>query len=277
MTASASPNALPADRLAAGLDTIVREAGALARGFADDGARQWRKADRSIVTEADLAVDRLLRERLSALEPAAGWLSEETADTPARLEHRRVWIVDPIDGTRSFVEGIPDWVVSVALVEDGRTILGAVFNPTRGEMFAARRGGGATLNGAPLRVPAAASLEDARISGPRGIMDRLYRIGIDRGEWIYALAYRLVSVAAGRIDAAIASANASDWDVAAADLVLHEAGAALSTLAGEPPRYNLPAPVHGPLVAAAAPLDEALRAAVRRVTDAADPSHRPPA
>jgi myo-inositol-1(or 4)-monophosphatase len=271
MTApAASPDDQPAARLADGLDAAVREAGALAQSYAAGRARQWRKADSSVVTEADIAVDRLLRERLSALEPAAGWLSEESADTPERLGRHLVWVVDPIDGTRAFVAGIPSWVVSVALVEGGRSILGAVFNPTRGEMYAARRGHGASLNGAPLLAPPAPPLAAAKVGGPRRLVERLGRTGATPAEAIYALAYRLVSVAAGRLDAALAGARAADWDIAAADVILAEAGVGLAALDGTPPRYNRAEPVHGPLVAAREPLGSAVRAALA-AADAASP------
>jgi myo-inositol-1(or 4)-monophosphatase len=273
MTAPSSPNAGPTvESLAPGLDAVMREAGALALGFVADGARDWRKADGSVVTEADIAVDRLLHQRLVALEPAAAWLSEESLDDPARLAARRVWIVDPIDGTRAFVAGIPSWVVSVALVEDGKSILGAIFNPTRDEMFAARRGGGASLNGKALRVGPPPALEAATVSGPRKLMERLAAAHFVRGEPIYALAYRLASVAAGRNDAAISGDRASDWDIAAADLILAESGAYLGNLDGTPPRYNRPQPVHGPLVAAAEPLGGALRAALGGASPASPPS-----
>lgn len=272
MTAPAASPRDPPARLAHGLDAVLREAGALARSYAEGGARQWRKADSSVVTEADIAVDRMLRERLSALEPTAAWLSEESADTPERLERRLVWVVDPIDGTRAFVAGVPSWVVSVALVEDGRAVLGGVFNPTQDEMFAARRGHGATLNGTSLTAPSAPALPAAKVDGPRRMVESLGRTGAVPSGSIYALAYRLVSVAAGRLDAALAGAHAADWDIAAADIILAEAGVRLSTLDGAPPRYNRSEPFHGPLVAAREPLNGALRAALDA---AAAPSPRP--
>lgn len=252
------------DQLMSPVAAIAREAGGIALDFARNGAKRWVKGDNSVVTEADMFIDGFLRERLTAIEPSFGWLSEETADTPDRLGHERVWIVDPIDGTRAFVEGVPVWVISIALVERGRPVLGMIFNPTRDEMFQARSGGGACLNGGKLVVSGRRMLAGAQIVGPRSMMDDLDGIGADisRAPYVYALAYRLANVAANRVDAAVASTRSKDWDIAAADLIIHEAGGKLLEIDGEPPRYNLPSPVHRPLIGAAEPLNAAIRAAL---------------
>lgn len=264
VTRSFSPEEL--DALAPRVADIVRDAGQIALDVARDGAKKWIKGDSSIVTEADIKVDRFLAEKLGAIDPAIGWLSEETADTPHRLDRDLVWIVDPIDGTRAFVEGVPVWVVSVALVQKGRPVLGTIFNPTRDEMFEGRIGGGARLNGKIVTARPAVGVEEAEVVGPRAVMDDLESIGVRtaRASWVYALAYRLVSVAAGHVDAAIASARAKDWDIAAADLIMNEAGAGLVDLSGRQPLYNQASPVHGALVGASEPLTENLRAALVR-------------
>jgi myo-inositol-1(or 4)-monophosphatase len=243
---------------------IIREAGEAALGFARAGAKRWTKGDNSVVTEADLFIDGFLHERLLALDADIGWLSEETVDTPERLNHERVWIVDPIDGTRAFVEGVPVWVISVALVEHGRPVFGMIYNPTKNEMFEAIEGGGAFLNGRPITASPRLLLEGAEIVGPRAMMEDLDGIGaaIARAPYVYALAYRLASVAANRVDAAVASTRAKDWDIAAADIIMREAGAVLLEIDGEPPRYNLPAPVHRPLIGAREPLNGAIRSAL---------------
>jgi myo-inositol-1(or 4)-monophosphatase len=252
----------------------MREAGSIALDFARDGAQRWTKGDASIVTEADIAVDRFLHEHLGALNPDIGWLSEETTDTPERLAHERVWVVDPIDGTRAFVEGVPVWVISVALVERGRPVLGMIFNPTRDEMFEAIVGEGARMNGEVLSATAQTSINGANVIGPRTMMEGLEGlgacVGIARAPYVYALAYRIASVAAGRVDAALASTRAKDWDIAAADLILHEAGGELLEFDGTKPVYNRPSPVHQPLIAAPEVLNAALRAAL---TDAARQSN----
>jgi myo-inositol-1(or 4)-monophosphatase len=257
------------DQLRTAVRGIIREAGEIALGFARDGARRWVKGDTSIVTEADIRVDHFLQQRLMALDPTIGWLSEETVDTPDRLQRERIWIVDPIDGTRAFVEGVSVWVVSVALIEHGRPVLGTIYNPTRDELFEAVAGGGAFLNGERLAARRRTALDGAEIVGPRAMMDDLDGIGtkMARAPSVYALAYRLVLVAAGRVDAAVASTRAKDWDVAAADLILQEAGAKLLEIDGQLPVYNLAAPVHRPLIGASEPLNGIIREALVRAAE----------
>ncbi len=256
MTSNETPPDL--DGLASSLEEAVREAGGIALDFFRKGARRWSKADSSPVTEGDIAVDRFLNARLPGLLPGSGWLSEEIADTPDRLERRYVWVVDPIDGTRAFAEGVPMWVVSVALVKDGRPVLAAIFNPVAEEYFAARLGGGACLNGAPITASRHDRVAGASVSGPQALFDPLEAAGAVRAPWVYALAYRLVHVAAGRFDAALARTNPKDWDVAAADLILSEAGARLTDVDGRTPIYNRPKSSHPALVAAGTQLHPSL-------------------
>jgi myo-inositol-1(or 4)-monophosphatase len=237
-----------AERLAAS----VREAGALALSMFGTPLKNWTKGASSPVCEADIAVDKLLRERLGAAEPGAGWLSEESVDDPARLAARFVWIVDPIDGTRAYIAGLPEWVVSAALVDNGRPVAACLFAPVSGEFFAALAGGGATCNGAMIAVSPGDALRGARIAGPKNLLEKLPAFDppatiVPR---IPSLALRLARVAQGTIDAAIAGGNSHDWDLAAADLLVHEAGGALTPLSGEPLTYNRPEPRHGMLVAA---------------------------
>lgn len=228
---------------------LVAEAGELALGYFRSSAQRWTKADNSPVTEADLAVDRFLKERLPALVPGSGWLSEETVDTPERLSAQRIWIVDPIDGTRSFIEGIPEWVVSVALVEDGRPILAVVLNPSSGESYTAEHGQGAKLSGKRILATTGTDLSGALIAGPNLLLQAFDRFGIKRSPWIHALANRFARVAAGRLDAAVARNDAYDWDIAAAHLLIVEAGGVLTDVHGRPPVYNRPVPRHGALLA----------------------------
>ena len=226
---------------------------------------QW-KGGVSPVCEADFAVDAYLRDRLGALLPGAGWLSEETADSPERMERREVFIVDPIDGTRAFISGDPRWAVSVALVEDGRPRLAVLHMPAAGLTFEASAGGGASLNGIPIGVSAQAGLAGARIAGPPRLMDNMARAGVQfaREPKIPSLAYRLARVAAGEIDAGIASTDAWDWDIAAADLIVREAGGLLTDLEEREPAYNKANPRHGILGAAPARLHGELIAALRK-------------
>jgi myo-inositol-1(or 4)-monophosphatase len=242
--------------LAPAVRDIAREAGAMAARFFRRGekttARIWSKAGGSPVTEADVAVDAFLKVQLNRLLPQAGWLSEETADDPARLRDAMVWIVDPIDGTRAFLTGHPDWSVAIALLAGGRPVLGMVHAPAHRAHYEAVAGGGATRDGQSLAASPAQAIRNARVAGAKSLVDHLERSAgpITRMERIPSLALRLVRVAEGAVDLGLVSANARDWDIAAADLILREAGARLSDFRGEDPAYNRPDPVHGELLAA---------------------------
>ena len=244
--------ALDAAHRAAGLAAAVREAGALALSLFGTPLKQWTKGASSPVSEADIAVDELLRARLTAVDPTISWLSEESADDPARLDARLLWIVDPIDGTRGYIAGMPDWTVSAALVEDGRPVAACLFAPVTNEFFMALAGQGATRNGTAIRATAGAALADISVAGPKNFLERVAKIAapfnvIPR---VHSLALRLARVADGSIDAAVAGGNSHDWDLAAADLLVHEAGGALTPLGGGPLTYNRAVPRHGMLVAA---------------------------
>jgi myo-inositol-1(or 4)-monophosphatase len=247
---------LPASDRAAllkNLEAVMREAGELARVTASRPFKRWTKGhDNSPVSEADIAVNDLLQSRLTALTPGAGWLSEESEDDPAGRAMPLAWIVDPIDGTRAFISGFADWTVSVALVEDGRPALAALYAPVTEEMFLARRGAGATLNGASLRVSDDRALTGARLAGPKRFLDRLAAEApsLLPQPKIHSLALRLARVAHGGLDIAFASGGSHDWDLAAADLLVHEAGGLMTDFAGRPLTYNRPHVVHGALVAA---------------------------
>ncbi|QRG04519.1 3'(2'),5'-bisphosphate nucleotidase CysQ [Xanthobacter dioxanivorans] len=254
----------PTDTLARQLAETVTEAGAMALAMFRAGVKSWTKAHDSPVTEADMAVDRFLNERLSALAPEAAWLSEESADGPARLAARRLWVVDPIDGTRAFMAGGADWAVSVALVQDGRPVLAALFAPASDELFTAVAGGGATRNGAPLHAGTRATLEGAAAAGPAADLDALSRMAeVRRLPRTRSLALRIARVATGEIDIAFSGGNSSDWDLAAADLVVHEAAARLTTREGALLRYNAPVPRHAPLICAGTTLYPAALDAAR--------------
>lgn len=219
--------------------------------FRSPDLRIWNKQNDSPVTEADMAVDAFLKERLQALAPTYGWLSEESIDSPARLDSRRLWVVDPIDGTRSFMAGGDDWTVSIALVEDGRPIAGVLYAPVTRELFVASTGAGTTVNGTPVAVSPQAVLSGAALSGPAFLLDRAaVSLPFVRRPRVRSLALRLARVASGEVDVALASANSYDWDIAAADILVREAGGALTDYEGQVLRYNAPVPRHGPLVCA---------------------------
>jgi myo-inositol-1(or 4)-monophosphatase len=206
----------------------------------------------SPVTSADLAVDRVLEPILRAAFPEAGWLSEETGDNPDRLGKPRLVVLDPIDGTRAFMRGDPCWTVAIALIEHGRPIAGVVHAPALHETFAASLGRGATLNGTKIRVAGFAALDGARVAGPRGLIASFAAAAGFHPEPAPkspSLAYRLASVAAGRVEIGLASANSHDWDIAAADIILREAGGGLFE-GGVEVSYNQPRTRHDSLLAA---------------------------
>jgi myo-inositol-1(or 4)-monophosphatase len=250
------------DRAAAALATLVAAARlggevALADfrlGQATRASVSYKPGD-SPVTSADLAVDRKLAEVLRAAFPQAGWLSEESEDDAARLARSSLLVLDPIDGTRAFMNGDPCWTVAIALVEDGRPIAGVVHAPALGETFAASLGRGATLNGDPIRAASLETLDGVRVAGPRPLVSAF---AAEAGfAWAPAartpsLAYRLASVAAGRIPLGLAGANSHDWDICAADVILREAGGGLIEDGGEIV-YNKASTRHAPLLAAPAP------------------------
>ncbi|MBN8830397.1 MAG: 3'(2'),5'-bisphosphate nucleotidase CysQ [Sphingomonadales bacterium] len=219
---------------------IADAAGACAMGHWTAGqpsGNSWEKAPGDPVSEADLACDALLRERLSALLPQAAWLSEESAETPGRSDARFAWLIDPIDGTRDFVRGRPGWAVSVALAEQGVVQMGVLIAPARGERWWAARGGGAFRNGERLRVGAHATL-----AGARGPLDNLR--GIDAPYTVVAkpngIALRMAMVAANEADLVAGLRLSGEWDIAAAGLIAQEAGARVTDALGKPILYNKP-------------------------------------
>ena len=204
------------------------------------------------VTEADTTVDTLLREFLP--RNGDGWLSEETRDDHVRLERRRVWVVDPLDGTREFVTGIPEWCVSIGLVVDGEPVAGGICNPVTGETIVGARGLGVTLNGRPAGVSARPTLEGAKVVASRS--------EVKRGEWLGyredlfeirpmgSVAYKLGLVAAGLVDATWTLTPKHEWDVAAGVALVLAAGGAIVTGAPEETRFNRPKPLLTRLLAA---------------------------
>jgi myo-inositol-1(or 4)-monophosphatase len=233
------------------LEAGVREAGALALSMFGKPLNNWTKGEaQSPVSDADIAVDNLLRERLH--DDGIAWLSEESVDDPVRLEARYVWVVDPIDGTRAYIGGLPDWTVSAALVENGRPVAACLFAPVSAEFFSATAGAGATRNGTAIAVSNGTDLAQARIAGPKRLLERLQAVSppFTVMPRTHSLALRLARVADGTFEAAFAGGNSHDWDLAAADLLVHEAGGALSPFGGGSVTYNCPVPRHGMLVAA---------------------------
>lgn len=220
---------------------IAAEAGALALRRAGEDYRRWEKSPGNPVSDIDLEVDALLRGRLSALLPEAGWLSEETADNADRLACHRLWVVDPIDGTRDYIRGRSGWAVSIALVEAGRVVLGVLDAPALGDRWRAVAGGGygggAWRNGAPVRCGDRALLAGARVP-----FDQLPREDMDLTivPKPNSIALRIAMVAADEADLVATLRWGYEWDVAAATLIAAEAGAAVSDAFGAPLAFNTP-------------------------------------
>jgi myo-inositol-1(or 4)-monophosphatase len=234
------------------LKDTVREAGSLALSLFRTELRNWTKGSSSPVSEADIAVNELLETRLRTARPDYGWLSEESADDEERLSKRLVWIVDPIDGTRGYLAGREDWCVSVALVEGASPLLAAVFAPASEEFFFAMRGQGATRNEVAVYTTPGTELDFSRLAGPKPLVERLSTSSqeIALHPRIGSLALRLCRVAQGSLDAAFAGGQSRDWDLAAANLIVHEADGKMTTLSGDAILYNRPDVSHGVLVAA---------------------------
>jgi len=237
--------------------TVAREAGELARRYFHEPLEAWEKSPGNPVSEADLAVDALIKDRLRSHRPQYGWLSEETVDDPARLGCRRVWVVDPIDGTKAFVAGADGFAVSIALVEDGRPILGCLYAPLRNLFFSAAKDEGATLNGLSIHVAGSDRLEGCRMLADRELFladfwpEPWPLMKLDKPN---SIALRLGMVAAGMADAAVALRPKCEWDLAAALLVLQEAGGVCTDHLGGHPRFNRPNPVYPTVIAASAEL-----------------------
>ncbi|MEM9871923.1 MAG: 3'(2'),5'-bisphosphate nucleotidase CysQ [Pseudomonadota bacterium] len=222
------------------LTHAARIAGRIATSFGGARAKSWDKADGAgPVTEADLAVDTYLRTTLLAARPDYGWLSEETEDTSHRLSRETVFIVDPIDGTRSYVEGARTWAISIAVVHQGTPIAAAIHLPLRDKLYVAGRGLGATLNGAPITVgrshtppqvlAAKPNFDDRNWPGGRPEAVRHYRP---------SLAYRLALVGQGRFEGMMTLRPSWEWDIAAGALIVTEAGGQVTDRGGQTLRFN---------------------------------------
>ncbi len=247
----------------------VREAGAMAMAYFGGDVESWEKAPGDPVCDADIAVNNLLANKLRSERPAYGWLSEESEDDDSRLAARHVWIVDPIDGTRAFLKGRPEFSVSVALAEGGAPVVAAVFNPATEELFEAVRGGGARLNGNPIRASRARTLDGARLA--------LGRTESQNARWhagfpdmvvatVSSSAYKLALVAAGSLDATVTLSPKSEWDVAAGDLLVREAGGLVTDAGGSGLEYNRIRPRFGSVVGAGAGLHAPLLARLATMT-----------
>jgi myo-inositol-1(or 4)-monophosphatase len=218
------------------------------------------------VTRADTELDALLKRLL--VRPGDGWLSEETADDPSRLNCRRVWIVDPLDGTREFVEGIPEWCISVGLAVDGKAVVGGICNPATGQVILGSIESGITLNGKPARPTQARSLNGAKILASRS--------EVKRGQWqrfegrgftivpTGSVAYKLGCVAAGLADGTFTLVPKHEWDIAAGVALVQSAGGVVKITDGSAPSFNHPKPLIPGLIAAGAELFDCISKTTRK-------------
>jgi myo-inositol-1(or 4)-monophosphatase len=253
----------------ADLDLIfgaAEEAGRIAMRHFRNAPDVWYKnGGTSPVSAADMAVDSFLKDALLGARPDYGWLSEETVDAADRLTHRNVFVVDPIDGTRAFIEGMDTWCVSIAIVSDGTPVAGVLVAPALAETYSASHAGQAHKNGHVMVGTAVDAGQPLRFAAPKplveGLSERLGR-SVSRMPHIPSLAYRLAMVADGRLDATLVSAKARDWDIAAADLILSRVGGQVMTLSAETIAYNRAETDHGILVAGQAALMPGLAHAV---------------
>jgi myo-inositol-1(or 4)-monophosphatase len=214
---------------------ITAEAGRIAAARSGSTYRRWEKVPGHPVCDVDLEVDAFLHEHLAGLDPEAGWLSEETLDASDRMERRRLWVVDPIDGTRDYLRGRAGWAVSVALVQDRMPLLGVLAAPARHELWTAEKGKGAWRNGTSLRAS-----ERTELSGARVPADTLAGADADLVpvQKPNSIALRIALVAAGEADLVATLRWGFEWDIAAAALIASEAGATVSGALGQPLTFN---------------------------------------
>lgn len=239
------------------LESSVRDAGRIARRFFGGDFKRWDKGKGNPVTEADIEIDHFLRRTLCAARPDFGWLSEETEDDPARLSTASQFVVDPIDGTIAFMKGRPHFTICAGVVTGGTPVAGAVYNPIAEECFTARLGHGAFLNGTPIHVSDRSAIEGARVLSDKQMLAHPAWNTPPNRPWPpmhvesrNSIAYRMALVASGQFDAALALSSKRDWDLAAAQIVVTEAGGIVTTHTGAQLDYNRANTIHPSLVVA---------------------------
>jgi myo-inositol-1(or 4)-monophosphatase len=248
--------------------TAAREAGAAIRRYYEGEIESREKGERGPVTAADLEANQIIHRAVSAAFPSDGWLSEETADSTERLGRRRVWVVDPLDGTKEFIQHIPEFCVCIALVEDGTPVVAVEYNPAADRLYVAARGAGTTMNGTRVRVSATRDVAQAVVLASRS-EDK-------RGEWdafkphcrvtlTGSVAFKLAELASGHGDATFTLTPKNEWDICAGTLLVQEAGGTVTGLAGEPLVFNQPSPLRPGMIASNGVLHDGLRTLIARV------------
>jgi myo-inositol-1(or 4)-monophosphatase len=233
------------------LRTAAVTAGIIASSYFRRDLKTWTKENASPVSEADIVLDKFLHSALTTARPGYGWLSEESIDDAVRIERTRAFVVDPIDGTRGFINGEDSWTVSLAVVENGIPVAGVVYAPARDEMYDACLRGGARLNGEAIVRRTPPDRHAPLIPAPGAVHQELQAAGLDytRGPFYPSLAYRLVQIATGKLDATVVRRGSQDWDLAGAAAVLAECGIGFEDACGTPMRFNRADVRHGALAA----------------------------
>ena len=235
------------------LTGAVQEAGDIARKFFGKAKKQWKKKFGEPVSEVDIKINQFLKKKLLKKDSEYGWLSEETPDSNDRLRKRKIWVVDPIDGTRAYLKNKPEYSISVALLLDNEPVIGVVSNPQTGEFFHALSGKGAKEGKKTIKVSNLRQLEKSKIYISNQEIAKLQHImkpSQPHIQPISSIAYKLSLVAMGSGDAAISVSKKSDWDIAAAHIIIKEAGGVLTHINGETILYNQENPEHESIVAA---------------------------
>jgi len=246
---------------------VTREAGRIALSYFTRDIHVWEKSADNPVSEADIAVDDFLRTTLMQNRTGYGWLSEETEDQPERLRRGRLWIVDPIDGTRAFLAGGDDWGISVALVQNQKPIIAAFYAPVKDAFYFAETGKGATKNATAISTSTCTDLSAAKMMGDPSAFKASKFWPVAWPESMTAvqansIALRICQIADAQFDCCVTLRPKNDWDVAAADLILSEAGGKLTTGDGHELVFNREKPLHKHIVAGTEPIIPALMARV---------------
>jgi myo-inositol-1(or 4)-monophosphatase len=234
------------------LEKAIQAAGAEALRLANEGFETTQKADQSPVTSVDLAVNRMLHRDLLSAFPRDGWLSEESPDDAARLKKDRVWVVDPIDGTKAFINRVPEFCISIALVEHGHPTVAAIYNPSTNELFSATRGGGLRLNCKPVDSEHVSDREQPVIALSQWERQIGRFASLDsetQHRPMLSIAWALALMACGRIDAVATFEPENEWDVAAGVLLITEAGGEITDGAGQALTFNRPTPRYRGIIA----------------------------
>ena len=233
-------------------ERAAREAGSIIMGLFKGQYDVHEKSKNNPVTSADLAANRKICEIIRGRFPRDGWLSEEDKDSSERLRASRVWVIDPIDGTKEFIEGVPQFAVSIGFVVDGRPQVAVVFNPAQDQFYQAAAGQGATLNGRPIHVTARDQVDGALLLVSRSEPRKKFQVFVDRCaiEPVGSIAYRLAQVAGGKGDGTLTFRSIREWDVCAGVLMVEAAGGSVVDGNGKVLVFNQPEARHRGVVAA---------------------------